>query len=495
MDPNNTSPSPNMPPRETLEAQPFSAPPVPAPPPQPGVPTPINPVPTRPKLPTKLLALLAVVVLLLLVGVGVLSVLLKNTGGLNFGGGANLVWWGLWEDSSVVQPLIDEYQQSHPGVKIEYKQQSPEDYRERLVNSIAQGDGPDIFRIHNSWLPMFRNSLAPIPSSVISPSDYLQTFYPVVSTDLSLGSTPVAVPLEFDSIGLYINDEIFDTYLKQPPTTWDELRDLAKQLTIKDENDTIIQSGVSLGRTENVDHWPEILALLMIQNHVDMTNPSSDNAAIALDYYTRFATEDGVWNETLPESTLMFAQGKLAMYFAPAWRSSEILKQNPSLRFHVVPVPQLPKSSLDEANTYYATYWAEGVNKDSKSQAAAFEFLKFLVEKETLQKFYQNAANSAPERKFGEPYPRVDMQDLILNDPLVGAFVKQGKEAKSWYLQSRTFDGATGINSQINKYFEDAVNSVVGGGLPNKAVQTAAAGVQQVLAQYGLIKAPAPASK
>jgi multiple sugar transport system substrate-binding protein len=428
----------------------------------------------------KILVIALLLLLLGVVGMGIVAILPKLHTSLQ---PATLTWWGLWEDESVVAPLIDEYQKAHPNVKIKYVSQSKEDYRERLNSAIAQKQAPDIFRFHNSWVPMLSRDLDPMPSSVMSPSDYTKTFYPTVSSDLSNKSSFVGIPLDFDTIALFINQDIFDTYGKQPPETWDDLRTLAKELTIKDDRGVITQSGASLGRTENVDHWPEILALLMLQNGVTLSSPKGKLAEAAVDFYTRFSRVDGVWDETLPTSTVAFAGGKVAMYFGPSWRIHEIKRLNPNLRFKVVKVPQLPKDRPTDPNIYYASYWVEGVWNESKSKIAAWDFLKFLSTKESLTKFYQNASKL---RAFGEPYPRVDMQDLLINDPLVGTFVSQGKEAKSWYLQSKTYDGQSGINSQIVKYFEDAVNSVSKGASPESVLGAVATGVTQVLSQYGI---------
>ena len=96
--------------------------------------------------------------------------------------------------------------------------------------------------------------------------------------------------------------------------------------------------------------------------------------------------------------------------------------------------------------------------------------------------------NSAKTRLFGELYPRVDMAALLVEDPIVSGVINGAEDSQSWFLASRTFDGPTGINSQINKYFEDAVNAVNAGTKVDKALETAAAGVNQVLAQYGLVR-------
>lgn len=493
MDPNNTSSASNSPVLGSLSGY-ESGSVAGLPPPPPQNPAPLTPVAEAPKKGSPLKKILLVsLFLMLILGVVVMVLPFVKKNVPLIGGPTEIVWWGLWEPISVVQPLIDEYEQSHPNVKIKYVEQSKEDYRERLTSALAGGSGPDIFRMHNTWVPMFRTSLDPVPNSIIAPSDYLEVFYPESASSLSNGTEAVAIPLEFDSLSLYINDQIFDTYLKSPPTTWDELKALSTELTVKSENGIIQQSGVALGNSKNVDHWPEILALLMMQNNVNMNNPSeTENAAIALEYYTRFQTLDRVWDETLPNSTQMFANGKLAMYFAPSWRAHEIRKLNPNLRFRTVPVPQLPKSRPDEANLYYASYWAEGVNTESPSKSQAFDFLKFLVQKESLEKLYQNASNYDPSRKFGEPYPRRDMAQLLAADPVVGSFVRQGIEAKTWYLQSLTWDGPSGINTQINKAYDAAITEVVEGGSAERAIETAGAAVRNVLIQYRLIAAPLP---
>ncbi len=397
----------------------------------------------------------------------------------------SLTWWGLWEDESTVSSLISGYESQHPNVKISYVRQSPQDYRERLTSAMAKGSGPDLFRFHNTWVPMFRNDLDTLPSGVMNAADFAKNFYPISSADLTSGTGIVGIPLEYDALTLYINEDIFNKSGKTPPQTWDELRLLARELTVKDDQNNITQAGVALGRTENVDHWPEIVALLMLQNGVDLSNPIGKNAEDALTFFTVFSTLDGVWDATLPTSTQTFAAGKLAMYIGPSWRSFEISLQNPTLKYKTVPIPQLPKDSPNQPDITYATYWAEGVWSKSKNKSAAWDFLKFMTTQENLQKFYTNATKL---RTFGEPYPRPDMNGLLIDHPILGSIIQQAPGAQSWYLASRTFDGPTGINTQLANYFGDAVNTLVDNkDTVDKAMETVAAGVQQVLTQYRLI--------
>jgi len=387
-----------------------------------------------------------------------------------------LTYWGLWEPSKAFTQVISDYQKEHPNIKINYTQQSHKDYRERLASAFARGEGPDIFRFHNTWTAMFKKDLSPIPADIYDAASYEATFYPVARQSLRQGTGYVGIPLEIDGLGLFINEEIFANAGKEPPTSWDELRKVALELTTYDSSGNIQIAGVALGETANVDHWSDILALMMLQNGASLENPTGNLAEDALSYFTLFSRIDKVWNDKLPPSTAAFANGKLAMYFGPSWRALNIKEANPSLDFRVVPVPQLP-----ETNIAWASFWVEGVWSRSKNKKAAWEFLKYLSSRQVLQKLYQAQSQL---RLFGEPYSRIDMAELLKNDRYLGAYITQASAAQTWYLCSRTFDN--GINDRIIKYFEDAVNSVNQGQSPEKALETAASGVAQVLATYGL---------
>ena len=80
------------------------------------------------------------------------------------------------------------------------------------------------------------------------------------------------------------------------------------------------------------------------------------------------------------------------------------------------------------------------------------------------------------------------MAEKLSSHPILGSVVSLAPYAQSWYLASRTFDGATGLNSQISKYFEDAINTVNKGGEAKKAMETVSSGVNEVLKQYGIAK-------
>src|SRR3989344_1869950 len=120
-------------------------------------------------------------------------------------GPVNLIFWGLWEDEALIKPLIDEYRKLSPETTVTYVRQSSVNYRTRVQTQVRNGVGPDVFMIHNSWLPMFVGDLAPSP---ISLSDYQATFYPIAVDSFVKDNQILGAPMEIDGLVLYYNEEI-----------------------------------------------------------------------------------------------------------------------------------------------------------------------------------------------------------------------------------------------------------------------------------------------
>src|SRR3989344_5789266 len=112
----------------------------------------------------KVLILIGIVfIILIIAGAATAFFLFKQTGPVT------LTYWGLWEPESVFSEVISDYERTHPKVKVKYQKASPIQYRERMMTAISKDGGPDIVRIHNSWLPMLKNSLQAAPTNVVNP--------------------------------------------------------------------------------------------------------------------------------------------------------------------------------------------------------------------------------------------------------------------------------------------------------------------------------------
>ncbi len=429
-----------------------------------------------------IIALIALVVIIIVFAVVLLLKPKEPKGPVTTKG--EITWWGIENDENTVSGLITEFQDKNPDVKIKYFKQSEKDYRERLTSALASGKGPDVFEIHNSWVPMFKDNLSPIPTTVIKKEDFNKDFYPVVSRDFDTASGILGLPLEYDALTLYINEDIFTSALKSAPKTWGDVQllvDPKQGLTQKDSDKRIIQAGIALGSTENVDYWPEIVGLMMLQNGVDLKKPQGDQVKTALAYFNHFAEGEKAWDTSLPASTTAFAKNKVAMYFAPASQAEEIISTNPNLKFRTVELPQIPKEKPSDPDYSYATYWAESVWKRSSNSELAWNFIKFLSTPDSLQKLNQKRREAGLLEKA---YPRADMAIYQKDDKILGSVLSMAPYARSWYLADNTNDGPTGINSQINKIFSDILTVASSNQDLDKGIAALPGKINTVISKY-----------
>lgn len=389
-----------------------------------------------------------------------------------------LTYWGLWEDKEVYAPVIETYKKNNPHVNIEYVKMTPQDYRDKLLARSKNGTGPDIFRFHNTWLPEIKDVVSPLPDSVMSASDFEKTFYKIHQTDLKIGDHYYGLPLEIDGLVMIYNDSLLKkSGIQQAPTTWDELLNDVVKITVQGTNGELITSGVALGTASNVDHFSDIFALMLVQNGGSLKSLTDPEAIGALESYRKFAEPpNAIWDETMPPSTLAFIQEKVAIIFAPSWQILVIKGANPDIDLKVAPIPPVPGSS----RLSIANYWIEGVSKYSKNQIEAWKFVKYLTEKDTLTKLYENQSKT---RLFGEPYSRVDLGPLLAQNEYIGAVVKQADVLVSVPAIIRTYDN--GLNDGVVKYLENAINAAAAGVSPLEALGTAQQGIQSLLSQYG----------
>ncbi|MBI1863371.1 extracellular solute-binding protein [Candidatus Microgenomates bacterium] len=392
---------------------------------------------------------------------------------------ANLLYWGLWDDPETMKPIIDEYTKKHPEIKIEYKKMDPVSYRDKLVN--RKTNGPDIFRYHNTWLPELTDIAAPLPESVMSTAEFNSTFYKVHQNDLKLGSKYYGIPLMIDGLVLVYNDGLFKKAgINNPPTTWIDVYNYIGKLTVQNNDKKIITSGIALGTAGNIEHFSDIMALFLTQNGVDMKSLNSKEAAAALESYRKFAEEPGAfWDAGMQNSLNAFIQEKVAMIFVPSWEILAIKAANPQIRVKVAPVPQVPETNI----VSISSYWAEGVSKFSKNQMQAWQFLKYLSEKDTMTKLY---AEQSKTRLFGAAYSRKDLAPLLANQEYLAPVIKQATDGEyiTMPMIARTFDN--GLNDEIVKYMETAIDQTIQGVSYSQAMSTVAQGVTQVFAKYNI---------
>jgi len=389
-----------------------------------------------------------------------------------------LKYWGLWEDKEVIEPLIAQYQSKNKNITIEYEKKSPQEYRERLIARSQNGQGPDIFRFHNTWVPQIKEVIAALPSTIMTNEEFEKTFYPIHQKDLKIDNNYVGIPLTIDGLVLVYNDNLFKKAgITSAPTNWNEAIDYASRLSVKDKNGNLITSGIAIGTASNIEHFSDIFGLFLLQNGGDLKKLDQEVAAGALESYRKFAEDpkSSFWDATMPNSITAFIQEKLVMTIVPSWEIINIKTANPDIKIKVIPVPAVPGGKP----LSIASYWVEGVSRYSKNQMEAWKFIKYLAEKDNMTKLYENQAKV---RLFGEPYSRVDLASTLAQNEYAGPVIQQAKYFVSIPIISRTYDN--GLNDEIVRYIENAINATIQGTSYSEALKTAQQGISQIFTRY-----------
>ncbi len=402
-----------------------------------------------------------------------------------------LTVWTTRDDEAIYRVLGQEYQKSHPNVKIQYQNQNLVNYRLRVQTQIDNKQGPDIFMIHSSWIPTFllSDALYPAPSDTLKFNEFNKIYYPLAKDTLTRAGKGTlsktvniyGIPLEVDGLALFYNEDILRAGAQNVPSTWAQFQESAIALTVKSEDGSIKTAGAAMGTTNNVDHWEDIIGLLFNQQPgASLSNLSTKEASEVIKFYTNFANppdaKQKVWDGAMEDSTQAFASGRLAFYLGPAYRVREFAA-NPDLKFKTAPVPQLPNQT--GGNVGWGSFWALSVSNSSKYPEAAWEFLQFISEPDTQRLIFDTASQV---RIFGEPFARMDMKDDLKEDPWLGTFVKEAPTYRTWYLASKTQD--QGINAELSREFAGVIKVSLSGQDTQSALQAASPRIQTIIDTY-----------
>lgn len=373
-----------------------------------------------------------------------------------------LVMWKLFDNQQALAPVFSAYQQLHNNVKFRFEEKDIATYEGEILNALAAGAGPDIFTIHNDWLPRYIDKMAPAPDGTYTDREVSDNFVDVVRTDL-MGSDGklYAVPFSTDVLVLYYNRDLLGSAgIAQPPKTWEEVIADVKKLTQQDNLGNFLVHGIAMGTSSNINRSTDVLSLLMLQNGTQVYNPTHNNATLsseivasdgtrynpgvqALEFYTQFsnpAKPTYTWNNRSNYSIDSFAAGQTAMLLS-YWYMADLLHDKaPLLNFGVAPVPQIDP---DKPKVNFANYFAEGVSRSSPNSAWAWDFLKFATSAESLNAYYG---------RHLQPASRKDLISEQISRPDLGVFAEGALTAKSFYKPD---------SSQVERILTDMIDDVV----------------------------------
>lgn len=368
--------------------------------------------------------------------------------------------WYYWETEKHQQTLdtvIKDYNESQDAVEVSAKYIPFADFKKQLSIGASASELPDLVIIdspdHASYAAM--GIFADITDKV-KDWDGIDQYYDGPMNSCKLDDKLYGLPFGSNCLALFYNEDMLKDANCEPPTTWDELKDVAKKTTkgnvtgfamccLQNEEGTFNFAPWlwSTGATSyDVNNDKGVKALTLVKDLVDAGSMSKE-----------------VINWTQGDVMNQFISGNIAMMVNGPWQVPTMREQAADLKWNVT---LLPKDS-----EYASVLGGENFGViDGDNVDSALDFLKFATSKEQVSSYID---------EFGYIAARKDVADGQFTDD---AIMKKFTEEMQ-YAQPR---GPHAQWPEISNALSLAVNeSITGASSPADAAAKAQATIDGII--------------
>ncbi|MGO1638201.1 MAG: ABC transporter substrate-binding protein [Ancrocorticia populi] len=158
-------------------------------------------------------------------------------------------YWG-WVPG--MQELVDEWNEEHPEIQVNYSPQSAGDDAtfNKITTAARAGDGPDLVQADVKWV----TSLIQYAKDVTDEAgEYEANYTEGAWGNVTIDGVTYGLPQDSGPMVMYYNAEKFDEYGLEVPTTWDEFAEQAEKVTT--ENPGTYLAGFSADDSENLQSY------------------------------------------------------------------------------------------------------------------------------------------------------------------------------------------------------------------------------------------------
>jgi trehalose/maltose transport system substrate-binding protein len=244
----------------------------------------------------------------------------------------------------------------------------------------------DVFQIDVIWPGILASHFIDL-SEHIDAETVGQHFEAIINNNTVDGSL-VAMPWFTDAGILYYRTDLLEKYGKQPPTTWQELTDIAKEIQDGERaagNDKmwgfVFQAKAYEGLTCDALEWIDSFGGGTIVAEDGSITINNEKAAAALDLAATWIgtiAPEGVLNYSEEESRGVFQSGNAV--FMRNWPYAWALGNAPdSTITGKIAVSALPKGGADGKNTGALGGWQLAVSRYSANAELAADLVKYLT--------------------------------------------------------------------------------------------------------------------
>ncbi len=353
------------------------------------------------------------IILLIVSGLAIIAAVIMFAAYRSGSGGevfTDVVIWGTIPEQTFMEVVRELQADNDIYQALKYIEKDSLTYEDELLQSLAEGTGPDLVLLTEKQVVSNQPRMQQIPFE----SFPLRTYQDMFLEEGNLLVTQTGIigfPFLIDPLVMYYNKDILSNNgYARPPETWTEILSITPTITQKDSSFNITKSTIALGSYDNITNAKDIFWMLTLQagnpvierymDDQDATekyrsvfnntlNFTLNPAYASTNFFTQFSNPTKTvytWNRSLPQSQTSFVSGDLAFYLGYASEFQTIRRINPNLNFDVTLVPQ---SQSSDRKVTYGSMSLFTIPKTSKNANGALNMILALTSKDAQQLFSQ----------------------------------------------------------------------------------------------------------
>lgn len=287
----------------------------------------------------------------------------------------------LWK--SLYDASINDFEKDNPNVDVQVIPAGWDEANSKLVSLIQANDAPDVIITGSRSLRQFAEMGAIEKLDTYMTDSFKESRVENVLNTANINGAQYGIPLAFSSRALYYRTDL----IKEPPTTWDELLEIAE--TITKENPEIYGFAIPTDITSGTDE----LFNFIYQNGGSATDENgniklaTDENIETLEFLKEFNDKkiipDPV-STSRSDQAKMFQNGNLAMFISGPWEKETLDSSADTAPYAVALLPAGTKMAETLVTDSFS------ISSQSKNKELAWKLIEYMGQFE-----YQNAYDEA----------------------------------------------------------------------------------------------------
>ena len=306
--------------------------------------------------------------------------------------------WGDPIERQLLQQVINNFEAKHPKIKVKYEVIADQ-YMDVLKTRLIGETAADVFYLDALEAPALikPGALEPL-DNYITPKFDIRDFEPMLLNAFQQNGRTYGFPKDFSTLALFYNRRALHSVgLSQPPTTWEELREYSKKLTIAQNKNGINQYGFGVA-PELARQYFMIKAfggeLVNSEGKVTFASPESlKGLQLVIEQYRQDKSSVQPSDVGTTSGSEIFGQSKAAMVIEGSWLIPYLKQTFPNIEYATSEVPTIAGKKGTMAYTV-----AYVMNKQSKHKPEAWQLISYLTGKEGM-KTWTSSGFALPTRK------------------------------------------------------------------------------------------------